>query len=123
MRHPSTLDILLLIALGLIVFGLVGMASAQTPHHYAPEDYRDLGVANQQPAGDLYAFCDTDWTDVCDQQALMLKDVCEDTVRTYSDGSDKLSCAVVDATTRDAYLETLEPDIREKTFQAWREGR
>jgi hypothetical protein len=104
MRRPSTLDILLTIALSLIVFGLVGMARAE-------------------PIGDLYAFCDTSWPDVCDQQALMLQDVCAETVRTYGDGSDRFSCAVVDAATRDAYLDTLEPDIREKTFQAWREGR
>jgi len=29
----------------------------------------------------------------------------------------------VDDATRDAYLDTLEPDVRENTFRAWREGR
>jgi len=82
-----------------------------------------VGLARAEPAGSLYAFCDSDWPEICDQKALMLKDVCEETVREWTDGSDRFSCAVVDDATRDAYLSTLEPRIREKTLRAWRDGR
>ena len=109
MSSPSTLEILILIAAALIVLGLVGMANG--------------GAAEDEIRGDLYAFCDTDWAEICDQKALMLKDVCEETVREWTDGSDRFSCAVVDDATRDAYLSTLEPRIREKTLRAWRDGR
>jgi hypothetical protein len=108
MRMPSALEILLLIAVGLIVFGLVGMARG--------EDQGEI-------KGQLWAFCDTEWAEVCNQDALMLKDVCEATVQMYDDGSDRFSCAVVDDATRDAYLAKVEPDVREKTIKAWREGR
>ena len=73
--------------------------------------------------GDLYAFCDAEQTDPCDTRALMLKDVCEDTIRTYTDGSARFTCAPVSAAARDAYLATLEPDKLTNTFRAWREGR
>ena len=79
--------------------------------------------AHAQPAGDLYAFCDAEWKEPCNERALMLKDVCEDTIRTWTDGSPRFSCAPVNAATRDAYLETVDPDVRENTFRAWREGR
>jgi hypothetical protein len=84
---------------------------------------REEAWARAQPSGDLYAFCDSTWAENCDIHALMLKDVCETTVRDYTDNSPRFWCALVDGVTRDAYLETLEPQIREKTFKAWREGR
>jgi hypothetical protein len=73
--------------------------------------------------GGLYALCDAEGSAPCNTLALMLKDVCEDTVRTYGDGSDRFSCAVVDDATRDAYMRSVNPDVRERTVQAWREGR
>ena len=73
--------------------------------------------------GALYAFCDTEWAEVCDQKALMLKDVCEETVRMYGDGSDRFSCAVVDDATRDAYMSTVDRDVYERTIEAWAAGR
>jgi hypothetical protein len=79
--------------------------------------------ASERSYGDLYAFCDSTWTKNCDIHVLMLKDVCEGTVQDYTDNSSRFWCERVDAATRDAYLETLEPQIREKTFEAWREGR
>ena len=79
--------------------------------------------AHAEPAGDLYAFCDSTWAAPCNERALMLKDVCEDTIRTWTDGSERFTCAPVNAATRDAYLETVDPDVRENTFRAWREGR
>lgn len=83
------------------------------------------GLAPCEPAivGDLYAFCDAEWSEPCATKALMLKDVCEDTIRTYTDGSKRFSCALVNAATRDAYLKMIEPYVREETFKAWREGR
>lgn len=80
--------------------------------------------AHAEPAGDLYAFCDAEWKEPCATKALMLKDVCEDTIRTYGDDQwERFWCARVDAATRDAYLGMVEPDVRENTFRAWREGR
>lgn len=79
--------------------------------------------AHAEPAGGLYAFCDAEWKEPCATKALMLKDVCEDTIRTYTDGSKRFSCAPVNAETRDAYLKMIEPYVRDETFQAWREGR
>ena len=79
--------------------------------------------AHAEPTGHLYAFCDSTWKSPCNERALMLKDVCEDTIRTWTDGSERFSCAPVNAATRDAYLETVDPDVRENTFRAWREGR
>ena len=90
---------------------------AQTP------DYRDWGVINQRPAGELYAFCDTDWPEVCNQKVLMLKDACEQTVEVYGNGSDRFSCAVVDDATRDAYMRTVDRDVYERTVEAWAAGR
>ena len=74
-------------------------------------------------SGSLYAFCDTDWPEVCNQKVLMLKDACEQTVELYGGGDPRFSCAVVDDATRDAYLETLDPDMRERTVEAWAAGR
>jgi hypothetical protein len=109
MSSPSTLEILILIAAALIVFGLVGMANG--------------GAAEDEIRGDLYAFCDTDWAEICDQKALMLKDVCEETVREWTDGSDRFSCAVVDDSTRNVYMSTVDRDVYERTIEAWIAGR
>ena len=102
----SALDLLLMIAVALIVVGVVGMARSQTP-----------------AKGELYAFCDTDWPEVCDQKALMLKDVCEMTVETYGGGDGRFSCAVVDHATRDAYMKSVDRDVYERTIEAWAAGR
>jgi hypothetical protein len=79
--------------------------------------------AHVQPAGNLYSFCDAERKDACNPHALMLKDVCEATVRSYTDGSDRFSCGLVDAATRDAYLRTLDWRVFKETLRAWREGR
>ena len=81
-----------------------------------------IGVREAR-AGDLYAFCDTEWPEICDQHALMLKDVCEQTVEIYGDESGRFSCAVVDDATRDAYMSTLDRDVYERTIEAWAAGR
>jgi hypothetical protein len=82
-----------------------------------------IAFAHAEPTGDLYAFCDSTWATQCNERVLMLKDVCDETLRTYTDGSKRFWCYRVDAASRDAYLSTLDPDVREKTFDAWREGR
>jgi len=82
-----------------------------------------IAFAHAEPAGDLYAFCDKTWSVPCNIRALMLKDVCEDTIRTWTDSSERFRCIRVDPATRDAYLRSVEPRVREKTFEAWREGR
>ena len=79
--------------------------------------------AHAEPTGDLYAFCDAEWATQCDERALMLRGVCEDTLREWTDGSSRFWCFRVDGATRDAYLRTVEPRVREKTIEAWREGR
>jgi len=129
MRRPSPLQIAGLFWLVAIIGVLVGRAYAQDVPAWA-KAYHTCGMpgataddCDPPKRGDLYSFCDSDWKEVCDQDVLMLKDVCEETVREWTDGSDRFSCAVVDDATRDAYLDTLEPEIRENTFEAWREGR
>ena len=79
--------------------------------------------AHSEPAGDLYAFCDSTWATQCNKRALMLKDVCEETLREWTDGSPRFWCFRVPDAARDAYLRTVDPQVREKTFEAWREGR
>lgn len=80
-------------------------------------------ITQANATDDLYAFCDSTWRSPCNELALMLKDVCEDTIRTWTNGSSRFSCAPVNAATRDAYLESVERDVREKTIQAWKAGR
>jgi len=82
-----------------------------------------IAFAHAEPAGDLYAFCDATWETQCNERALMLKDVCEETLREWTDGSPRFWCFRVPDAARDAYLRTVEPKVREKTFEAWREGR
>ena len=79
--------------------------------------------AHAETSGDLYALCDSDWTEPCNTKALMLKDVCEDTIRVYTDGSPRFSCAAVNAETRDAYMKTVTRDVYERTIEAWAAGR
>ncbi len=81
------------------------------------------GDCDPPKPGALFAFCDAEQTDPCDTTHLMVKDVCEDTIRELTDGSARFSCAPVNAATRDAYLRTLEPDKLANTFRAWREER
>jgi hypothetical protein len=108
----------------IIIGALVELALTSTfgPIAAKTEDYSDWVVVNQQPAGDLYALWDAveGTGNISD---LMLKDVCEDTVRAYGDGSKRFSCVLVDTATCDAYLSTLDLAERERTFKAWREGR
>jgi len=108
MRKPSALEILLLLSPLLIIVVVVAMARA-----------------DELPKGDLYAFCDSDAEkyEICNQSALMLKDVCEETVRVYTDSSDRFSCAQVDDATRDAYMQSVERDVYERTIEAWEAGR
>ena len=73
--------------------------------------------------GDLYGFCDSDWKTTCDMEALMLKDVCEQSLQTYAAGDDRFWCVKATPFQRDAYMRKLEPAIREKTIEAWRQGR
>ena len=130
MRRPSPLKLVGLVWLVAIIGVLVGRAYAQDVPAWA-KAYHTCGTpgataddCDPPKRGNLYAFCDSEQTaDICDQHVLVLKDVCEETVWEWTDGSDRFSCAVVDDATRDAYLDTLEPDVRENTFRAWREGR
>jgi hypothetical protein len=71
----------------------------------------------------LYAFCDIELKEPCNTKALMLKDVCEDTIRTWTDGSARFSCAPVNAMTRDVYMSTVDRDVYERTIEAWVAGR
>ena len=144
----SALDLLLMIAVALIVTGVVGIARSEggcsdavgrNGNGLAPcepdvpawgKAYHTCGTFGATDddcvppkRGKLYAFCDTEWAEVCNQNVLMLRDVCEQTVEMYGGGDPRFSCAAVDDATRDAYLEMPEPDIREKTFQAWAAGR
>ena len=87
-------------------------ARATTPHE---------GVYGNH--GDLYGFCDSDWKVTCDMEALMLKDVCEQSLQTYAGDDPRFWCAKAAPFQRDAYMRKLEPAIREKTLEAWRHGR
>ena len=73
--------------------------------------------------GELYAFCNAEWKEVCNQKVLMLKDTCEQTVEMYGGGDSRFSCAAVDDATRDAYMRTVDRDVYERTVEAWAAGR
>ena len=73
--------------------------------------------------GDLYAFCDGQLPTQCNERALMLKDVCETTLRYYTDGPPRFWCYRVDQAAIEAYLKTVDRDVYERTIEAWRAGR
>jgi hypothetical protein len=145
MRKPSPVEIAGLFWLvAIVIAALFGWSQRARAQNIPPSawivPYDDRARANEYGAkydhgrevganlsnetrGDLYAFCDAEWTQPCNTHALMLKDVCEKTLREWTDGSKRFSCAPVNAATRDAYLATVDKDVRERTIEAWAAGR
>jgi hypothetical protein len=72
--------------------------------------------------GDLYAFCDTEWKTKCNGLVLMTKEACDDTLEFYTVNDPRFSCEKVDQKTLDAYVAKLNPDVRAKLFEYWKES-
>lgn len=92
-------------------------------HHTCGTFGATVGDCDPPKSGALFAFCDAEQSDPCDTLHLMVRDVCAETIRELTDGSARFTCERVSFAERDAYLDTLEPKIRAKTIDAWKDGR